>query len=64
MDSFDQPTKETIRDHRLAYGLTRKQAANLVHCTADAWKHWELGARKMHPAMWELFKIKLSQHGG
>lgn len=51
-------TPKLIAESRSAAGLTQSQAAELVHATRDAWAKWESGARKMHPATWELFCIK------
>ncbi len=30
----------------------------MVHSTCRVWQQWEAGDRKMHPAFWELFRIK------
>ena len=34
------------------------QAAALVHTSPRAWLQWESGDRRMHPAFWELARIK------
>jgi len=52
------PTIEQIKSARAAAGLTQKQAAELVRCTVRAWEKWECGGNRMHPGLWELFKIK------
>lgn len=53
------PSPEDIKAAREAIaGLTQTAAADLVHSTCRAWQQWEAGDRRMHPAMWELFKIK------
>lgn len=51
-------TPQEIKAARLAAGLTQAQAAALIHCGMTTWQGWELGTRKMHPAFWELFKLK------
>lgn len=57
---MDQPTPEQIRTARTANRLTQTQAAELVHSSLRSWQQWEAGARRMHPAMWELFTLKLA----
>jgi DNA (cytosine-5)-methyltransferase 1 len=57
------PTPEEIRAGRESAGLTQREAARLIHCTERGWQDWEGGQRKMHPAFWELFRIKLTRTG-
>lgn len=56
------PTPVEVRAAREAAGLTQAQAAALVHATARNWQQWEqvegTNARKMHPGLWELFRLK------
>ena len=52
------PALEDIKAAREAAGLTQTAAATLVHSTCRSWQQWEAGDRRMHPAMWELFRIK------
>jgi putative transcriptional regulator len=52
------PKPAEIRAARLAAGLTEEQAGALVYATGERWRAWEEGARRMHPAHWELFSIK------
>ena len=52
------PTPEEVRAAREASGLSQTAAAALIHCTLRGWQEWEAGNRKMHPAFWELFRIK------
>ncbi len=52
------PAPEEIKDARLAASLTQTQAAELIYSSLRAWQQWEAGDRKMHPAFFELFKIK------
>ena len=54
------PSPEAIRAARAAAGLTQTQAAALIHCTLRGWQEWEAGNRRMHPGLWELFRIKTS----
>lgn len=53
------PTPAMIQAARKAAGITQTQAAELIHCSLRSWQQWEAGDRDMHPAMWELFTIKL-----
>ena len=41
-------------------GITAAQdwCAEQVHTTRRVWQQWEAGDRNMHPAFWELFRIK------
>ncbi|AXM15598.1 XRE family transcriptional regulator [Xanthomonas oryzae pv. oryzae] len=48
---------------RGAAGLTQTEAAALVHSNIRSWQKWELGERRMHPAFWELFRLKLAAAG-
>jgi putative transcriptional regulator len=53
------PTPLEIESARKAAGLSQAAAAKLVHATLNAWQKWEAGDRRMHPAFWELFRIKI-----
>ncbi len=60
------PTPVEVRAAREAAGLTQTQAAALVRATARNWQQWEQqgagsNARRMHPGLWELFRIKTSE---
>ena len=52
------PAPPEIRAMREATGLSQTAAAEIVHTTCRTWQQWEAGDRKMHPAFWELFRIK------
>jgi len=54
----EPPTPDQVRAHRLAHGHTQAQAAELVHTNARTWQKYEAGENRMHPAMWELYRIK------
>lgn len=54
------PSPDAIRDWRRASGLSAAQAGALVHSTGRVWQQWEAGDRRMHPAMWELARLKAS----
>lgn len=53
------PTTEEVRAAREAAGLSQTAAADLLHTTCRTWQQWEAGDRRMHPAFWELFRIKI-----
>lgn len=52
------PAPAEIVAARHAAGLTQTEAAKLIHGTMRAWQDWEGGQRRMHPGLWELFRIK------
>ncbi|MCA8003520.1 helix-turn-helix domain-containing protein [Burkholderia metallica] len=54
------PAEEEIVLVRNAAGLTQREAAALVHTTMRTWRSWEAGERRMHPAIWELFHLKVA----
>lgn len=54
------PAPAEIRAAREAAGLSQTAAAALIHCTLRGWQEWEAGNRRMHPGLWELFRIKTS----
>jgi DNA-binding XRE family transcriptional regulator len=60
------PKPAEIRRAREDAGLTMEQAAELVHGNVRSWQNWEAeaketeNARRMHPATWELFQVKLA----
>ena len=53
------PSPGQIRAARLEAGLTQRQAADLIYATVSAWESWEQGLRRMHPGLWELFRLKI-----
>ena len=53
------PAPEAIRAAREAAGLTQTAAAALIHGTMRAWQEYEAGNRRMHPGLWELFRLKV-----
>jgi DNA-binding transcriptional regulator YiaG len=55
------PTPEEIKEARRKVGLTQTQAGALLHTTVRTWQQWEAGDRKMHPAFWELFCMKINK---
>lgn len=52
------PEPADIRAVRESAGLSQTQAAALIHASLGAWQKWEQGDRRMHPAFFELFRIK------
>ena len=55
------PAPASIRATRERAGLSQTAAAALVHGSLRTWQQWEAGDRKMHPAFWELFCIKIAK---
>lgn len=53
------PTPSEIVALRKSSGITQTEAANLVYSKLRTWQGYEWGENDMHPAMWELFKIKV-----
>lgn len=58
------PSPGEIRAARDAAGLTQSKAAALVHATLRGWQGWEAPEksrehRRMHPGLWELFRMKI-----
>ncbi len=58
------PTPAEVRAAREAAGLSQTAAGALVYSSLRAWQAWELGERRMHPAIWELWRIKLISSSG
>ncbi len=66
MAATDSPIPEDIKSARESIqaakgiGITAAQdwCADQVHTTRRVWQQWEAGDRGMHPAFWELFRIK------
>jgi hypothetical protein len=58
------PSPEQIREFRRASGLSAAQAGALVHTVGRVWQQWESGERRMHPAFWELARIKAPANFG
>lgn len=57
------PSPAEVRAAREAAGLTQAQASSLVYASLRNWQQWEQtegtsSARRMHPAIWELFRVK------
>jgi len=58
---FRSPTPAEVRRAREKAGLTQKEAGALIGATLRAWQYWEAGDRKMDPAKWELWQLKIAQ---
>lgn len=54
------PTPSEIRAAREVAGLSMREAADKIHSTMRTWQDWEAGKARMHPGLWELFRIKTS----
>lgn len=58
------PTPGEIRAAREKAGLTKPEAAAVIHGSLRAWEDWETEGdtnRRMHPGLFELFQIKTGQ---
>ncbi|MHB1023351.1 MAG: helix-turn-helix domain-containing protein [Acidobacteriaceae bacterium] len=53
------PFPADIRSARESAGITQSTAAAMIHASLRGWQKWETGERRMHPAFWELFQIKI-----
>lgn len=53
------PRPADIRAARENAGLSQSAAGVLVHRSLRNWQQFELGERRMDPAIWELFCIKI-----
>ncbi len=50
---------------RLTRGaMLQTEAASLIYTTGVRWSDYESGKSRMHPAAWELFKIKRGMQNG
>lgn len=58
--ALSHPSPAAIRAAREAAGLSQTSAAELVHGSLRAWQQWEAGDRRMHPGLWELFRLKIA----
>ncbi len=58
MTQTSSPAPGQILAARKAAGHTQTQAALTVHASLRTWQQWEAGDRRMHPAFWELYRIK------
>ncbi|EJK6085920.1 helix-turn-helix domain-containing protein [Pseudomonas aeruginosa] len=54
------PSPAEIRAAREAAELSQTAAADLVHSKLRTWQQWEAGDRRMHPGLWELFRLKIA----
>lgn len=52
------PTPEAIRAAREHTGMTQTEAGAVVYAPCRKWQRWEAGDAAMHPAFWELFRLK------
>jgi DNA-binding transcriptional regulator YiaG len=56
------PCPAEIRAAREAAGLSQVEAGALLYRSGRNWQQWELGERRMDPALWELFRIKITMN--
>jgi len=56
------PSPEEILAFRLEVGMSTTEAAAVIYRTVRNWQQWESAERKMDPALWELFRIKVKNN--
>ena len=59
------PTPGQVRAAREAVGHTQTEAARTVWSTLRSWQAWEdagANGRRMPPAAWHLYLLRISQH--
>ena len=52
------PTPGEVKAARLEAGLSQPAAGALIYCSFRTWQEWESGKNIMHPALWELWRLK------
>jgi len=57
-DNPGSPSKEEVIAARLLAGHNQKEAAEVIHSTLSTWQKWEYDQRKMHPALFALYRLK------
>lgn len=65
---MDNPDPKTVIDlrvkvqekHKIGITAAQQICADALHTSHRAWRQWETGDRKMHPAFWESAQLKLS----
>ena len=65
------PKAKEVKAARVEAGLSQAAAGELVHVNVNTWQQWEAPEvvdgernpqhRRMHPAVWELFQIKVKE---
>jgi DNA-binding transcriptional regulator YiaG len=58
-DPRANPKPDALKKAREETGLSQREAAELIYSTERTWQDWELGQRRMHPALWELWRAKV-----
>lgn len=56
------PAPSEIVTAREAAGLSQTSAARLIHSTLRTWQDWEAGKARMHPGLWDDFRLFTGQH--
>jgi hypothetical protein len=57
--TLEPPAKSAIKKARLLAGCTIREAAIAVYVPTNYWRDAEQGKVKMHPAVAELFALKM-----
>jgi DNA-binding XRE family transcriptional regulator len=72
--SARNPKPAEVKMARNTAGLSQTAAGEMVHVNCQTWQQWENDPilpsgeknpthRRMHPAFWELFQIKVKELG-
>jgi hypothetical protein len=67
IEQLEQPTPEQLRELIKKHGITRADAASMVHVSTNAWHKWSatkgsMNAREIPMSAWELLLLKLDEH--
>ena len=57
----ETPTPSEITALRVKAGIDKPVAASLIYKSLRTWQQYEAGDRRMDPAFWELFCLKLKE---
>ena len=55
------PAPADVQRARQLAGLSQEQCAAMIYRTRRNWQQWEGGERRMDPALFELFLLKIGR---
>ena len=56
------PSKDEISSLRKSVGVSQDDAAKMLRSCRNTYIKWESGRNKMHPAIFELFQLKIAAY--